>query len=789
MPIPKLLSPAGSEEALRAAVDCGADEVYLGYTSFGARASAVNFDKEALSRSVQYAHLHHVRVYVTVNILVKPGEFSGVREALSVISEAGADAVIVQDLGVARLVRQAFPALHLHASTQMALCNAEGALTAQRLGFDRVVLARECYLKDIRQVAATGMETEVFAHGALCTAVSGRCLMSSMSGGRSGNRGRCAQPCRQCFQLTGSKGPLLSLKDLCLLDDLPALCQAGVTSLKIEGRLKSPEYVAVVTGVYRKALDDIAAGRFRPGDSAAKEQLMQIFNRGGFTRGHAMGAEDAELVTPRRVSHEGLPLGEILQVRHDLATLRVQRDLHDGDSLQLRGREDGETRYAGHDVAAGGVTTLRLRPGLNARPGMSVFRLSDARQLEQARCHAPAPISVCMNASFFLGEPMTLSLSDGQSRVTVRGPVAAAAQNRSSTPDEVCKQLSRLGGTPFTMSPSALTLELEEGLFLPVGALNALRREAVARLTAARIAAFTRPAASRPAAGLPGFASQISVFSDTLAVIFSDPELAQPLWEAGATLPVWAPRLFTPEALEVLLPRLPRGCWLRLPPQLTQETLDAVRPVIDKHSACLGGLWLESVGYLSLSTSLPVIAGEGIPAANAEGLETLRQSGVSAYCRWPEWTFAEQRQLPDRLPSLLKLYGREVLMLLNHCPERVARGLCTHRNTCALCENDRVVCGQAGAALTDRKGYRFPLTRTRFPEGCEIQVLGALPTDLRERDSDRRALNAAALLHFTTETAQEQLALTRQFSSLLRGQDFSPSPVPTTCGHWLRGVE
>lgn len=351
--LPELLCPAGDEAALRAAVDSGANAVYLGYRAFGARASATNFDAEALEAAVRYAHLYHVRVYVTVNTLVKPDEMQDLRAALGEIAATGADAAIVQDLGVAALVRREFPALALHASTQMAICNADGARLARSLGFSRVVLARECALKDVRAVAETGIETEVFVHGALCTAVSGRCLMSSMSGGRSGNRGRCAQPCRQGFRLDGMRGPLLSLRDLCLLDDLPVLCASGAHSLKVEGRLKSPEYVAVVTSVYRRALDAVARGDFRP-DPAQREQLLQIFNRGGFTRGHILGAEDADLVTPDRVSHEGLPLGKVQAVRGHLAALHVNRALHDGDSLQLRGAgESCDLRYSGPGCACG----------------------------------------------------------------------------------------------------------------------------------------------------------------------------------------------------------------------------------------------------------------------------------------------------------------------------------------------------------------------------------------------------------------------------------------------------
>ena len=793
--LPELLCPAGDEAALRAAVDSGANAVYLGYRAFGARASATNFDAEALEAAVRYAHLYHVRVYVTVNTLVKPDEMQDLRAALGEIAATGADAAIVQDLGVAALVRREFPVLALHASTQMAICNAEGARLARTLGFSRVVLARECGLEDVRAVAETGIETEVFVHGALCTAVSGRCLMSSMSGGRSGNRGRCAQPCRQGFRLDGMRGPLLSLRDLCLLDDLPTVCASGVRSLKVEGRLKSPEYVAVVTSVYRRALDAVARGDFRP-DPAQREQLLQIFNRGGFTRGHILGAEDADLVTPDRVSHEGLPLGRVQTVKGHLAALHVDRALHDGDSLQLRGAgESYDLRYSGPDIPAGGTASLRLRPGTEARPGMQAARLADARQLDQARAHEPRLIPVSMAARFALGRPMTLALTDGEVSVTATGPVVEAARSRASTEADAHRQLDKLGGTPFTLEDGArLQLLVDQGIFLPVSALNALRRDGVERLIQARTEAFAsvgRPLGhdalpEAPARPQPDF----PIGPETLAVIFSDPTLAEGLSQAGATLLCFAPRTFTPEALARELPRLPRGTWLRLPPQMTQRTQDACLAVIRSHADRLGGVMAESVGQLGLSLPLPALAGEGVPATNPPGVETVRMLGACGFVLWPEWTFSEQKGLtPLPLPSLLKVYGRETLMLLNHCPERVRRGLRQGRADCALCANEAMVCAKADPALTDRLGYRFPLTRTRFPEGCELSVLGALPTDLRARDADRRALGAGMLLHFTVESAREQLSLTRAYAALLSGASCAPAAFETTLGHWTRGVE
>ena len=793
-PIPELLCPAGSGEALHAAVDSGADAVYLGTKAFGARASAVNFDGEGLARAVEYAHLHHVRVHVTVNTLVKEQEFSGVGETLRTVAHAGADAVIVQDLGVAALVRDQFPMLKLHASTQMALSNASDAVFARNFGFDRVVLARECALEEIRRVAETGVETEVFAHGALCTAVSGRCLSSSMAGGRSGNRGRCAQPCRMRFEWNGREAAWLSLKDLCAYPILPQLWDAGVCSLKVEGRLKSPEYVAVVTEVYRRALDALAAGRFDPEDPAPMEKLRQIFNRGGFTRGHAGGAEDGTLCAPERVSHEGLPLGTVTSVRGNLARVRLARPLHDGDSLQLRQRQDADLRYSGPETPAGQEAVLRLRPGLTAAPGAEVARLSDARQLEAARSHAPKPISVQMRGFFALNRPMTLTLSDGESTVTVEGQPVQAAASRAAAEDEVRRSLSRLGDTPFALkAPGDLTIELADGLFLPVGALNALRREGIAALTAARIEAFwragqeTHTRARKPwGKALPTTGGE-PLNADSLTVCFSDPAMADELLQCGANRLWFQPRSYRLSELEQDLNRLPDGCWLVLPVQCTEPELRVIRRAAE--TAKLGGVVAQSMGQVSFADRWPVVFGDALPVTNRRTLEALRELPVSGFTLWPEWTEQEQRELlPLPLPALCPVYGRERLMILNHCPARVARELSDGREACRFCRTPDQACGQTEPVLRDQRGYAFPLRRTSLPGGCQVNVYNALPTDLRACDGERRALGAGMLVRFTTETPEEQREITKIFAALRDGQPVPPA-VNATAGHWRRGVE
>ncbi len=781
--IPELLSPAGEMAALRAAVDAGADAVYLGYRAFGARASAQNFDGEALGEAVRYAHLHHVRVYVTVNTLIKPDETEAVALALDEIAQSGADALIIQDLGVAALALRHCPGMRLHASTQMALCNAQGVRWAGSMGFSRVVLARECGLADIRSAVSTGVEIEVFAHGALCTAVSGRCLMSSMAGGRSGNRGRCAQPCRQAFSLEGSRGALLSQRDLCLIDDLPALADAGVRSLKLEGRLKSPEYVSVVTGVYRRALDEVARGAFEPGNLERREALLQIFNRGQFTRGHAMGEQDAALVCQERVAHDGLPLGSVSSVRGGMAVVRLERALHNGDSLQLRGAAETDLRYSGPDAPAGSEALVRLRPGVRVQPGQPVFRLADARQLESARAHHPRAIPIDLRASFAVGQPAMLTLSDGQSTVSATGPAGQPADKHALSRDEALRQLSRLGDTPFSLAHAEVFVG--EGVFVSVGTLNALRREASRRLAEARISAFCEPCAP---ATLPSVSGQrpSPISSDTLAVIFRDPHQAPALQARSATLLIYAPRDLRAEPLRAALEALPPGTWLCLPPQLTQRTQEAV--LEEASRARIAGLMAQSVGQLSLD--FPLLAGPGIPVCNREGMDMLLRTNALGFTLWPEWTGGEQRGLlPLSLPCLMSVYGREALMLLNHCPARVRRGWTAGRESCGLCNRPEMACGVSGAALTDRKGYRFPLIRTRFPEGCELTVLNALPTDLRAFDAARRSLGAGMLISFTDEPAQVMQTVVSDFSALLQTGACPPSQAPATSGHWQRGVE
>ena len=826
----ELLSPAGDEAALHAAVNAGADAVYLGYARFGARATAGNFDAEALEKAVAYAHLHHVRIHVTVNTLIKQGELEAVWDALGVIAACHADAVIVQDMGVARMVRQHFPTLDLHTSTQMGIHTAAGAQFAQDQGFARVVLARECSLATIAEVAATGVDTEVFVHGALCASVSGQCLLSSMAGGRSGNRGRCAQPCRQQVALRGHTAALLSMRDLCLRDDLPALQQAGVASLKIEGRLKRAEYVAVVTEHYRRALDALARGSFHPADAMERQDLLQIFHRGGFTRGYAMGAEDADCCATDRVSHGGVALGKIVSVQGRLANMALAMPMHDGDSLRVDAQTDVEIRYSGPEAQK--QATLRLRDGDAVRVGDPVYRLADALQLTRAQAMPVKQIPISLKAVVHAGEPLVLAASDGHTVVQVWGELAQFPKTRPLTQEEIARSLARLGDTPYVLAENP-TVDTD-GAFIPVAALNRLRRDALERLSAERSAAFFSPAkvaalaqTARQAYDPQGTAAQTQTKTEaapaaltdipkadiypsagawvgdhqtaakagcigpqTLAVRFGDAALGKDFTALGANLLQYAPRDWRVPELEKGLRQLPEGVWLELPPQMSDAVFRQGWPVLLQYREKLAGIVLGSVGQLGFPITMPVALGDGVPIANREAAAALLRKPIAFYTLWPELSREELAAIGRTVvPGLLPVYGRQRVMLLNHCPERVRLGLHSGRATCALCKPEDRACASPDAALTDRRGYRFPLTRMRMPEGCVVEVVNALPTDLSQQEAAREKLGVGRLLRFTVETAEEQRAIVAHFAMHTQGKAKLQGEGTTTSGHFLRGVE
>lgn len=767
------LAPAGNWDALRSAVAAGADAVYLGYAAYSARAGAGNFDEQQLRDAVRFAHLHHVRVHVTVNTLIKDGEMTGVVDVLRLLSEIRVDAVLVQDLGVLRMARRCFPDLPIHASTQMAIHNATGVRFCRNQGMTRAVLARECSAAEIALAAKEGIEIEVFGHGAQCVAVSGECLFSSVVGGRSGNRGRCAQPCRLLYTYRGKTAAWLSPRDVCMRDDLPELNKAGVASIKLEGRLKRPEYVATIANSYRNAIDTMDNGHFRKADEAEMTGLRQIFSRGGFMRGYAMGAEDAGVIDPARVSHGGVKIGRVEFAAGNMARVRLERNLDDGDGLQIRTAQgDAELIYAGHDTEAGQIAVVRLRPDIRTKAGDEVYRLTSEKQLQWARSLAIPAIPADMALIAYPGKPLALTMTDGENSVTVTGDTVAPAQSRAMSEEDARRSLGKLSDTPFSLR--VLTVQTA-GAFVPVSALNQLRREACQQLAEARIAAFTRKAGrEEPADDL--------IYPDTpdapsMAIVRTR-EQADAM-QGAADLLVWYPEDFRADALESGLRDMPDGVWLQLPTVCEEKTLDLLCDFVQKNAGKLGGIVLGSVGQLGRTWNVPMGAGSGIPVMNRRAAQFLLEQGCRFVTASSELSGAELRTLmQNHPPVVVPAYGREQLMLLHHCPARTYLGLTKGHAACRMCDQHSPD-ALAGQTLTDRRGTVYPLLRQRLPEGCLVRLMNALPTNNIRRV---RQAGYAPMMVLTTENAQEAADVRAVMDGEMR-------ELEGTSNHWNRPVE
>ncbi|MBN9694044.1 MAG: U32 family peptidase [Verrucomicrobia bacterium] len=509
--LPELLAPAGDWECARAAVENGADAIYFGLDRFNARMRAKNFTEADLPALMEFLHRRGVRGYVTFNTLVFTEELAAARDYLRSIIAAGVDAAIVQDVGICRLIRQLSPDFPIHASTQMSVTSAAGVEFARDLGCQLVVLARENSLKEIEAIQTTQetsggprLPLEVFVHGALCVAYSGQCLTSESLGGRSANRGECAQACRLPYELIsdgrkvdlGDRRYLLSPQDLAGLEVLPQLAEVGVSSLKIEGRLKSPEYVASITRVYRQALDRLASGT-APGDASSRYELEMAFSRGLYT-GWFRGINNQELAHARFGKKRGVYVGEVVAVGRDRVRVRAEGSVKPGDGVGFDAGRPDQPEEGGRVY---GVRTIgpeiELTFGPNAvdfsriQPGHFVWKTDDPvlnRELRKTfEGDAPRHVRpVSMEVHGQLGQPLTLVVRDELGRVvpvTSTMPLALA-EKQPLTTERLREQLGRLGGTSFVLG--SLTSTLPEGVLLPVSELNRLRRDAIAQLTALR---------------------------------------------------------------------------------------------------------------------------------------------------------------------------------------------------------------------------------------------------------------------------------------------------------------
>ena len=494
----EVLAPAGSYDSFRAALTAGADAVYAGGPHFGARAYAENFTEEQLLEAIDEAHLHGRRFYLTVNTLVKDQELPQLYRYLEPLYRGGLDAVIVQDTGVFEVVRTCFPDLDIHASTQMTITGAEGARFLKECGAVRVVPARELSLEEIRHMKqAAGLEIECFVHGALCYCYSGQCLLSSLIGGRSGNRGQCAQPCRLRYASGGKKGYLLSLKDICTLELIPDLIDAGIDSFKIEGRMKRPEYVAGVTSMYRKYVDlyqKSGREKFHVSEED-QEMLLDLYNRGGFHTGYYHQKNGRDMIATDRPNHAGVPAVKVMDQKGREVTAKALTQIHRGDVLAFP--QQGDHTF-GKDYEKGSRITIPLPKGKHLEKGLVLNRIRNEKLLGELRDfqkQGKRKEKIYGFLRLYSEEPAMMTVCKGE--VSAQAVSELAVEQAEKSPlDEarIRKQLEKTGNTEFEFDN--LEMDLEEGVFLPMQQINELRRRVLEELRKNICMQYHRPEAA-----------------------------------------------------------------------------------------------------------------------------------------------------------------------------------------------------------------------------------------------------------------------------------------------------
>ena len=505
----ELLAPVGSFEALKAAVQNGANAVYLGGKDFGARASANNFDRDELKEAVKYAHIRGVQVFVTTNTLRKENEIEDFLEYAKFLYDIDVDAIILQDIGMARLIKRELPDFELHASTQMVAHSLEDVKYLESVGFDRVVLAREVTVEEIKYICDNcKADIEVFVHGALCVCYSGQCLMSSMIGNRSGNRGRCAQPCRQRYELidvyTGevvnSNGDyLLSPRDLNALEEIDKVIDAGVHSLKIEGRMKRPEYVATVIDGYRKTIDEyLATNKLNVSDETIND-LYTIFNR-KFTKGLLLGDVGKDMMNSQLPNNQGLYVGTVVDYNKKAKRLKIKlaNTLKKGDGINLGGGTIGRIIKNGNIETIGYKgETIELDFVGEARKGQIVFKTSDSELMDRVQATFTQDKEFVKNIidakiTIKLGQKPILTLKDRHSNeATIEGDkIVEEAMKVALSKEKVETQLRKLGNTPYELD--LLEIELDDNVSLPISLLNQMRRDCIELLDKERVSIKNR---------------------------------------------------------------------------------------------------------------------------------------------------------------------------------------------------------------------------------------------------------------------------------------------------------
>ena len=799
----EILAPAGSMECLKAAIAAGADAVYTGGALFGARAYAHNLTEEELLEAIDYVHLHGRRLYLTVNTLIKDREMEKqMYDYLLPYYRQGLDAVIVQDIGLFRFIRKHFPDLPIHASTQMTLTGVDGAKFLEKEGAQRIVTSRELSMAEVKKIAdETELEIESFVHGALCYCYSGQCLFSSFIGGRSGNRGQCAQPCRLLYRTPEAKRPqyLLSLKDICTLELIPEMIESGIYSFKIEGRMKKPEYAAAVAFQYRKYTDlylkyyeecpaeeDPAAYamkkyRVREED---RQMLLDLYNRGGFHTGYYHTQNGREMISLNRPNHAGVPAVKVLAKKGRNVTAKALTDLYPQDIIELpmrKGREKADNYTCKDAVRKGMNVQIPVFADTPFKRDEIWMRTRNSTLIDTLReefVNGKIKERICGTFRLYPQEKATLTVKCRDAEITVAGEKAQEALSQPMSRERIEKQLRKTGNTEFEFS--FLKAEIGEKVFLPMQSLNELRREALETLEKVICEKYRRSGEvkdpeedktelSMEEEILSGWtasvrtAEQMEVILEEEAIgrIYADCTMFPRIWEKDSYVE-WITKVHAAgKEIYLVMPYIFR--------ERTRKQYEAA------YNRIFGAGWdgilianYESFAFLKEhGYTGRIMTDYNLYEFNQESRKFWKEKGVFEFTAPVELTERDLQDLRVKDGEVI-VYGYLPMMISAGCIQKTTRG-CLKKS------------GQT--TITDR--YRNPFVVKNECDYCYNILYNYVPLYLGDRMEEVYQIGPGRIrLMFTTERQQEVRQI---LSAYFEGKELPEGTY--TRGHWKRGIK
>lgn len=717
----ELLAPVGSKEALFAAVENGANAVYLGGKLFSARQFANNFDHEELKEAVEYSHIRGVRVYITVNILIDDSEMKETLDYIRYLYEIDVDGIIVQDLGLAWVVSKVLPDFELHGSTQMTINNLPGAKYLEDLGFKRVVLARETPLKEIKDIhKESNIELEGFIHGALCMSYSGQCLMSSIFGGRSGNRGKCAQPCRMPYSIIDSdtnsisfeqfnKKHILSTRDLNTLDNIEEVIDSGIISLKIEGRMKRPEYVATVVKTYRKVLDE-GPESIKESD---REDILQIFNR-RFTKGLMLGSFGNDFISYDKPNNRGILIGKVIGTYGDYADIELDRDIDEGDGIALQTTR-GDYVGINLDISSNKGDIIKVESNANISQNSKVYRTASSKLLEKAKDSyedksLKYPIS--MEVTIEIDKPAELVIEyRGKSYKVKSDFIVEESKNVALTEEKIIEQLGKLNDAAYYIED--IKINLHENSFMPISQINGLRRDGIEIIDN-----ISSNFNGRKLILNEEFNKNVNKYIKKDKIKNGNQKLISvSVLKYNQFKQLDLNKLdriyigFFDNIEETILECKKQGIevYLLTDKIMYGEDLNRLGKEIDGVKDLIDGISASNLGtvqFIKDRFDVKIHGDIGLNIFNSLTVKALEDSGVESLTLSPELNMDQIGNISNKSPIIHETigYGYLPLMVTKHCPMSVVKG-CKDDSNCEICPYSE------GYGLKDRKNMNFNMER------------------------------------------------------------------------------